>query len=52
MELDEAEAAAVTERSETGEASSGMANVVPPRDPVEEWERRVQWQFANLRAFA
>ena len=52
MEIDEAEKAAVTERPETGETVVGMANVVPPRDAVEEWERRVRWQFNNLRAFA
>ncbi|MEO0416467.1 MAG: hypothetical protein AAF226_16100 [Verrucomicrobiota bacterium] len=52
MGLDEAEAAAVTDRPGTSETILGMANVGPPRDPVEEWERRVRWQFGNLRSFA
>lgn len=52
MELEEAESAAIGAGRQTPRTSVRVANVGKPRDPVTEWEERVQSQFKALKKFA
>lgn len=52
MELDEAETASIAGGSRSREAGGRVADVPPPRDPAEAWERAVTDQFRNLTTFA
>ena len=52
MELDEAETASIAGGSGSREAGGRVADVSPPRDPAEAWERALSTQFRNLTSFA